>query len=179
MDSRAALSCPTQEGLPGSSTDLSPRAAPNHPEESGQVLALCFPTGVRLPPHGGTGHSLLANEAESDSLYAAAHGFAAVRLRRPWISPSSAHRATCRKSNYMVDSFHSTRSASLILAHPCAACGSFTRWCVLGSCRASIWEPSARIAPASSTDYGPGMHMELSQELASGIIRAKWHRSTS
>src|SRR5580704_3707066 len=127
MDSRAALSCPTQEGLPGSSTDLSPRAAPNHPEESGQVLALCFPTGVRLPPHGGTGHSLLANEAESDSLYAAAHGFAAVRLRRPWISPSSAHRATCRKSNYMVDSFHSTRSASLILAHPCGACGSFTR----------------------------------------------------
>jgi hypothetical protein len=49
-------------------TDLSPRAAPNHPGESGQVLALCFPTGVRLPPHGGTGHSLLANEAESDSL---------------------------------------------------------------------------------------------------------------
>ena len=53
MDSRAALSCPSQEGLPGSSTDLSPRAAPNHPEESGQVLALCFPAGVRLPPQGG------------------------------------------------------------------------------------------------------------------------------
>ena len=121
MDSRATLSCLTQEGLPRSSTDLSPRAAPNHPGESGQVLALCFPTGVRLPPHGGTGHSLLANEAESDSLYAAAHGFAAVRLRRPWISPSSAHRATCRKSNYMVDSFHSTRSASLVLAHPCVS----------------------------------------------------------
>ena len=62
------LSCPTQEGLPGSWTDLSPRAAPNHPGESGQVLAPYFPAGVRLPPHGGTGHSLLANEAESDSL---------------------------------------------------------------------------------------------------------------
>jgi hypothetical protein len=60
--------CPTQEGLPGSWTDLFPRAAPNHPGESGQVLALCFPAGVRLPPHGGSGHSLLANEAESDSL---------------------------------------------------------------------------------------------------------------
>ena len=58
----------TQEGLPGSLTDLSPRAAPNHPGESGQVLTPYFPAGVRLPPHGGTGHSLLANEAESDSL---------------------------------------------------------------------------------------------------------------
>jgi hypothetical protein len=48
MVSRSALSFPvseaaTQEGLPGSSTDLSPRAAPNHPGESGQVRALCFP----------------------------------------------------------------------------------------------------------------------------------------
>jgi hypothetical protein len=68
MDFRAALGCPTQEGLPGSSADLSPRAVPNHPGESGQVLALCFPASVRLPPHGGIGHSHLANEAESDLL---------------------------------------------------------------------------------------------------------------
>src|ERR1700730_1536231 len=53
-----------------------------YPRFLGQVLALCFPASVRLPPHGGTGHSLLPNEAESDSLYAAAHGFARVRLRR-------------------------------------------------------------------------------------------------
>ena len=113
--------CPTQEGIPGSSADLSPRAAPNHHGESGQVLALCFPASVRLPPHGGTGHSLLANEAESDSLFAAAHGFAPVRLRRLGSLHPAPHRATCRKSNYMVDSFHSTRSARLILAHPCVS----------------------------------------------------------
>ena len=54
-----------------------------------------------------------------------------------WISPPGTHRTTCRKSNYMVDSFHSTRSASLILAHPCVS----MRFLIL-------WEPPVAVGMA-------------------------------
>ena len=40
--------------------------------------------------------------------------------------------------------------------------GSFTRWCALAGSPVSIWEPSARIAPALPTDYAAAMKVNYS-----------------
>ena len=67
--SRVGSSPPTLQGLPGSSADLSTRAAPNHPGRPGECLpGLCFPTGFRLHPSRRTGHLRIPIEAESGSL---------------------------------------------------------------------------------------------------------------
>ena len=58
---------PALPGLPGSSTDLSLRAVPNHPGRSGG-LARCCPADVRLHHFWQTGHLHMRNEAESGSL---------------------------------------------------------------------------------------------------------------
>jgi hypothetical protein len=48
---------------------ICPRALlPTTPESLDRCVLFAFPASVRLPPHRGTGHSHLANEAESDSL---------------------------------------------------------------------------------------------------------------
>jgi len=49
-------SFPALPGLPGSSTDLSLRAVPNHPGRSGGCLLIASPTDIRLHPLWRTGH---------------------------------------------------------------------------------------------------------------------------
>src|ERR1700693_4895019 len=71
MSSRRALVAfaPTLQGLPGSSTDLSTRAVPNHPGRPGECTCLLLPhRRFRLHPARKTGRLRLANEAESGSL---------------------------------------------------------------------------------------------------------------
>jgi len=52
---RSGCPSPALPGLPGSSTDLSLRAVPNHPGRSGG-LAHCCPTDYRLHHLWQTGH---------------------------------------------------------------------------------------------------------------------------
>src|ERR1700675_1454454 len=59
----------TLQGLPGSSTDLSTRAVPNHPGRPGECTCLLLPhRRFRLHPARKTGHLRLAHEAETGSL---------------------------------------------------------------------------------------------------------------
>jgi len=56
MSSPRALASATPPGLPGSSTDLSPRAVPSHPGKPKAAVAHCFTSGVRLHRTRKTGH---------------------------------------------------------------------------------------------------------------------------
>ena len=82
-------------GLPGSSTDLSARAVPNHPGRSnGCICSFLHHQRRASPLSGGLATLQLRNEAESGSL--------ALRLARSlggastlWITPRTARSATC------------------------------------------------------------------------------------
>src|SRR5450432_4390347 len=70
MSSRRTLVAfaPTLEGLPGSSADLSTRAAPNHPEKPGRCLPVASPPVSGFILVGGLATFVFPNEAESGSL---------------------------------------------------------------------------------------------------------------
>jgi hypothetical protein len=94
----------TQEGFPGSSTDLSSRAAPNHPGDPDRCLLVSSRPMAGFILFGGLARSRLSNEAESGSL--------ALRLTSPPARgfnasgcPSRCSPASCCTSNYMVNSF--------------------------------------------------------------------------
>jgi len=57
-----------QPGLPGSSADLSLRAALNHPECSGGPTSVCSSPVTGFARSGWLSKHYLCNEAESDSL---------------------------------------------------------------------------------------------------------------
>ena len=104
-------------GLPGSSADLSPRAAPNHPGESNGSFPLSSPSVAGFILIRQTGHSHWRNEAESGSL--------SLRLMGSPHKASSTRIAPCQRLlGYFderviskVSSFQLTRSARLCLAH--------------------------------------------------------------
>src|SRR6266478_8754923 len=61
-------SFPALPGLPGSSTDLSLRAVPNHPGRSGECLLIASPPVSGFILFGGLATSTQRHEAESGSL---------------------------------------------------------------------------------------------------------------
>jgi len=84
-------------GLPGSSTDLSARAAPNHPEEPDDCRCSSLRRRRRLHHLRRVGHSCLCNEAESGSRdYGSRVCRAGLRTNR--VTPARARVATCLKS---------------------------------------------------------------------------------
>lgn len=90
--------------------------SPLTPESPATARALCFVAGVRLPPHPADWPLPSRNEAETGllALRLAGWSFEASPKR---IAPLHARLTTCRMGNYMVSSFHLTRSARLVLAH--------------------------------------------------------------
>jgi hypothetical protein len=114
MSSRRALAAfaSSLQGLPGSSTNLSTRAVPNHPGRSNGCLRLLLRhRSVWLHPSRRTGHPRIPIEAESGSL--------ALRLAcSPPDSPAPSLelalvRLHAEQAIYMVNSFQFTRSARL------------------------------------------------------------------
>ena len=104
-------------GLPGSSADLSLRAAPSHPGKSGDCLTHCFIADIRLHPNRADCPLPSRNEAET--------GLLTLRLAGSPFEASSngSLRSTLdwlhvEWAIYMVSSLHLTRSARLGLAHP-------------------------------------------------------------
>jgi hypothetical protein len=104
-------------GLPGSSADLSLRAAPSHPGKSGDCLTHCFIADIRLHPNRADCPLPSRNEAET--------GLLTLRLAGSPFEASSngSLRSTLdwlhvEWAIYMVSSFHLTRSAKFRLAHP-------------------------------------------------------------
>src|SRR6202051_1677602 len=67
---RCSLALAAVPGLPGSSTDLSTRAVPNHPGRPSRCICLLLPHRhfFRLHPARRTGRLRFANEAESGLL---------------------------------------------------------------------------------------------------------------
>ena len=65
---RGRLSFPSLPGLPGSSTDLSLRAVPNHPGRSGECLLIASPPVSGFIIFGRLATFALRHEAESGSL---------------------------------------------------------------------------------------------------------------
>ena len=117
MSSRRTLPAfaAARQGLPGSSTDLSPRAVPNHPGRSAGCLCLLLRhRSVWLHLSRQAGHLRIPIEAESGSL--------ALRLTgSPPDSPAPLPKPTLvrlhvEQAIYMVNSFQFTRSARLLLA---------------------------------------------------------------
>ena len=104
-------------GLPGSSADLSPRAAPNHPGESNGSFPLSSPSVAGFIQIRQTGHSHWRNEAES--------GLLSLRLMgSPYKASSTRITPRQRSLGYFderviskISSFQLTRSARLRLAH--------------------------------------------------------------
>ena len=90
---------PVPSGLPGSSADLSPRAVSYHPGRSAGCSYPLLPHRCQASPlSGGLATFVSTHEAEMSSLplrltSSPSQGFA----RR--ITPSHAHRATCRTGN--------------------------------------------------------------------------------
>ena len=82
-------------GLPGSSTDLSTRAAPFHPEQPGDCSHPLLDRRCWLHLIRQTGHCYLCNEADSGSRFiTAARGFASQGFASG-ITPARARSATC------------------------------------------------------------------------------------
>ena len=100
-------------GLPGSSTDLSTRAAPNHPGKPSGCFACCFPTGVRLHPSRRTGHFRIPIEAESGLLALRLACLPMPMLRQMGCSIPRLLGYMSEQAIYMMNSFQFTRSARL------------------------------------------------------------------
>jgi hypothetical protein len=106
-------------GLPGSSTDLSTRAAPSHPEKSGDCFCPLLhrrfqasSTWVALATL-----ALLRNEAETGSL--ALRLACSLRKASPAeLPPPTLARLLAERAIYKISSFQNIRSARLILALP-------------------------------------------------------------
>ena len=99
-------SSPPRRAFPGSSTDLSSRAASNHPGDSDRCICSLLPCPCWLHPGRRIGQSRLPNEAVSSSLTlrlmsSPARGFSVSGF------PSCCPPATCLTSNYMMNSFRS------------------------------------------------------------------------
>jgi hypothetical protein len=117
------LLAPAPPGLPGSSTDLSPRAVPLHPGEPNVCSRPLLPRRSQASPHlAGWPLSLRFHEADSGSL--------ALRLAGslPEASPAGSLQLTLRslpaeRAIRSSTSFQVARSARLGLAHQIAKKG--------------------------------------------------------
>jgi len=138
------VATPAPPGIPVSSTNLSLCAVPNHPEKpSGVLLPLFHHWWQASPSLAGWPSFNLRHEAESGSLSLRLTG-SPLTGSPPEASPSGLLHSTLVRLHverviHIVDSFHSTRFASL-LTHPrrkatqrkhrgffsCAICGTFS-----------------------------------------------------
>jgi len=116
MSSRRPLVAfaPALQGLPGSSTDLSTRAVPNHPGRSaGCVRLLLHQRSVWLHPRRRTGHLRFPIEAASGSLALRLACSPPESLPVPLLKPTLV-RLHVEQAIYMVNSFQFTKSARLL-----------------------------------------------------------------
>ncbi len=112
-----AVSAPA--GLPGSSTDLSTRAAPSHPEESGDCFCPLLHRRFQASSFSGRLATLilLRNEAETGSL--TLRLACLPRKASPAESPPpTLARLLAERAIYKISSFQNIRSARLSLALP-------------------------------------------------------------
>src|SRR5207249_4383046 len=112
---------PTWTGLPGSSTDLSARAVPLYPEEPDECSYLLLPRRFWLRPLRKGGHSWfrltrLNRVRFTLRLTRSLHEASSVRLLARTLVSLRGQRAIAT-----MDTFQSTRSARLRLAHLSAA----------------------------------------------------------
>jgi hypothetical protein len=110
---------PALPGLPGSSTDLSLRAVPNHPGRSGECLLIASPPVSGFIILGRLATSTLRHEAESGSLALRLAGllprFPPEGLRR--LAPVQLHARMSNLHGEFLFSFQFTRSARLSLVY--------------------------------------------------------------
>ena len=105
---------PIPPGLPGSSTDLSPRAVPNHPGRSDgcscRLLhhrSLASAWSALWPPS-------YSHRSRIGFTCVTAHGFASRIVLAPWLKPPLV-RLHVEQAIYMVNSIQFTGSARLVL----------------------------------------------------------------
>jgi hypothetical protein len=108
---------PTLKDLPGSSTDLSTRAAPNHPGRPGRCLPVASPPVSGFILVGGLTTFHFPNEAESGSLALRLACSPIPRSRQIDFSIPRLLGYMSEQAIYMVNSFQFTRSTRLILAY--------------------------------------------------------------
>ena len=103
-------------GLPGSSADLSLRAAPTHPGSPTTAFTHCFIAGFRLHPIRQAGHFLCVTRPKRFYLHCGSQvRLSGLRLNGlPRSTPDWLH---VEWVIHKVSSFHLTRSARLALAH--------------------------------------------------------------
>ncbi len=117
MSSRRALVAfaSTPQGLPGSSTDLSPRAVPNHPGRPAGCLCLLLRQRHLASSQSADWPPSYSYRGRIGFTCVTAHGFASrvplAPLLEPWLV-----RLRVEQAIYTVNSFQFTRSARLILA---------------------------------------------------------------
>src|SRR4030095_5098892 len=103
-------------GLPGSSTDLSTRAAPSHPEESDDCLRPLLHRRFQASSFSGRLATLvLRNEAESGSL-ALRLTCSPCKASPVELLPLTLARLLVERATYKISSFLNIRSARLTLA---------------------------------------------------------------
>ncbi len=106
----------SQEGFPGSSADLSTRAAPNHPGRPGECLPVTSPPVSGFIPVGGLATSIFLSRPNRVHLRCGSrvrpYPVRQIDFSTPrWLGYMS------EQAIYMVNSFQFTRSARLILAY--------------------------------------------------------------
>jgi len=110
------LSFPALPGLPGSSTDLSLRAVPNHPGRSDRCLLIASPPVSGFILSGGLATSTSVTRPNRVRWrYGSQVCFPG--FHQPDCSDSLRFRYMHERAIYTVDSFRSTRSARLSLVH--------------------------------------------------------------
>jgi len=108
--------CATQEGLPGSSTDLSTRAAPYHPGKPSGCLPVASPPVSGFILVGGLATSVFLSRPNRVHLRCGSRVRPCQCFAR-WVSPSRARWATCRTGNLHGELLSVHKSARLILAY--------------------------------------------------------------
>src|ERR1019366_4517660 len=133
MYSRRALVAlaPSLSGLPGSSTDLSTRAAPNHPGKPGGCLPVASPPVSGFILVGRLATFVFLTRPNRVHLRCGP-GVRPCQVFARSISPSRACWATCPNKQFTLNSFQFTRSARLILAHRPSGSGPGVRTRLFG-----------------------------------------------
>src|SRR6266571_4722641 len=148
------VATPAPPGIPVSSTNLSLCAVPNHPEKpSGVLLPLFHHWWQASPSLAGWPSFNLRHEAESGSLSLRLTG-SPHEASPSGLLHSTLVRLHVERVIHMVDSFHSTRFASL-LAHQRRKDAKKTQCflCGLASLRETLFCSSIFIVYAGGTDH--------------------------
>ena len=108
---------PTLPGFPGSSTDLSTRAAPNHPGKLNEYMPIASPLMTGFIPVGGLATFRFLTRPNRVHLRCGSRVCPYQGFTR-WIARISRSLGYMyEQAIYMVNTFQFTRSARLILAH--------------------------------------------------------------